>query len=93
MDDQIDLKISEYIPKACGTDDKKDDIQVPVQPFEDKNIGSALIKEEVAAQQHPTVTQPETPNVLIHDNDKIDQFKIKESMGPSDLSQPSSLVE
>jgi len=71
--------------------DKEEDVVVPVQPAEDKNIGSALI-EEVPAQQLQTATQPENPNVLIQEKDKMEELKIKESEGPSALSQPSSLV-
>lgn len=70
MDDQTDLKISEYVSASCGndgTDDKKEDFLIPVQPAEDKNIGSALIDEEVSPQQLQTVTQPDTLNVLIQD--------------------------
>ena len=72
--------------------DKEEGVLVPVQPVEDKNIGSALI-EEVPAQQLQTAAQPENPNVLIQEKDKMEQLKIKESEGPSALSQPSSLVE
>lgn len=78
MDDQTDLKVSEYVSTACGNDVAKNQQQT--------NIGSALTDEEVSAQQLQTFTYPQTPNVLIQDKDKIEFFKIKESMGPSDLS-------